>query len=183
MPYMMRWFRENGGQIQRARVSSLETLLNQYDCVVNCTGVHASKLTQDTDIKPLRGQVMRVRAPWIRQVILDDKDDGNYVIANQESVVVGGTHQANDWDLIPREEDKIFIREGGKCLDPSIAAAKEINHWVGLRPGRSLVRLERQGRLVHNYGHGGSGITIFQGCAEDAANLVTEALNQPMAKL
>ena len=26
---------------------------------------------------------MRVSAPWIRTVILDDLDDGNYVIANQ----------------------------------------------------------------------------------------------------
>ena len=38
--------------------------------------------------------------------------------------------------------------------------------WVGLRPFRPSVRLERErlgGRsVVHNYGHGGSGITVFQ---------------------
>ena len=37
---------------------------------------------------------------------------------------------------------------------------------VGLRPGRPSVRLEREERdglnIVHNYGHGGSGITVFQ---------------------
>ena len=26
---------------------------------------------------------MRVEAPWLKTVILDDKDDGNYVIVNQ----------------------------------------------------------------------------------------------------
>ena len=43
---------------------------------------------------------MRVSAPWLRKVVLDDKDDGNYVIPNLESVVVGGTHQDGDWDRV-----------------------------------------------------------------------------------
>ena len=43
---------------------------------------------------------MRVSAPWIRKVILDDADDGNYVIANMNSVVLGGTHQHDDWDRV-----------------------------------------------------------------------------------
>jgi D-amino-acid oxidase len=40
------------------------------------------------------------------------------------------------------------------------------------------VRLERDERLVpgvpvvHNYGHGGSGITLGWGCAQEAATLV-----------
>ena len=43
---------------------------------------------------------MRVSAPWLRKVVLDDKDDGNYVIPNLDSVVVGGTHQDGDWDRV-----------------------------------------------------------------------------------
>jgi len=178
LPYLLEEFRSKGGKVYKTRVNSLQLLLNKYDCVVNCTGVQAGKLTGDQQIKPLRGQVMRVSAPWIKTVILDDKDDGNYIIVNQESVVVGGTHQENDWDLTPREADKKFIREGGQCLDPSLSAAKELSHWVGLRPFRPSVRLEADGRIVHNYGHGGSGITIFQGCAEDAAGLVQQVLEQ-----
>ena len=45
-------------------------------------------------------QVMRVSAPWLRKVVLDDRDDGNYVIPNLNSVVVGGTHQDGDWDKV-----------------------------------------------------------------------------------
>ena len=47
--------------------------------------------------------------------------------------------------------------------------------WVGLRPGRPSVRLELQdevikGRkqnlpVIHNYGHGGAGLTLAWGCA------------------
>jgi D-amino-acid oxidase len=48
---------------------------------------------------------------------------------------------------------------------------------VGLRPGRPAVRLEVDHDLlpvpvVHDYGHGGSGITVGWGCAQDVATLV-----------
>eukprot|EP00088_Acartia_fossae_P054887 TRINITY_DN6342_c0_g1_i6.p1 TRINITY_DN6342_c0_g1~~TRINITY_DN6342_c0_g1_i6.p1 ORF type:complete len:337 (-),score=69.09 TRINITY_DN6342_c0_g1_i6:75-1085(-) len=181
MPFLMKQFKDQGGEIKRAKVENFKDLFNEYDCVVNCTGVYAGSLTLDKKIKPLRGQVMRVKAPWIKTVTLDDLDDGNYVIANQESVVVGGTHQDGDWDRTPREEDKQFIRSGGKCLDPSLKDSVEVGHWVGLRPGRPEVRLERDGidkKLVHNYGHGGSGITVFQGCAEECVDLVKEVLQE-----
>lgn len=63
---------------------------------------------------------------------------------------------------------------------------------VGLRPGRASVRLElellelqqaqqakqakRRLPVVHNYGHGGAGLTLAWGCAGDAAALVQQAL-------
>ena len=48
---------------------------------------------------------------------------------------------------------------------------------VGLRPVRPRVRLdcERLGAgrlLVHNYGHGGAGVTLSWGCARDIAEQV-----------
>jgi glycine/D-amino acid oxidase-like deaminating enzyme len=55
---------------------------------------------------------------------------------------------------------------------------------VGLRPmRRSGVRLERDDVIVstgvpvvHNYGHGGSGITLHWGCAQEAVALVNAEL-------
>ena len=52
---------------------------------------------------------MRVSAPWLRKVVLDDKDDGNYVIPNLTSVVVGGTHQDGDWDRVRHGFTRILI--------------------------------------------------------------------------
>jgi D-amino-acid oxidase len=49
---------------------------------------------------------------------------------------------------------------------------------VGLRPGRSTVRLEEAeplssgARVVHNYGHGGAGVTLSWGCAREVVTLV-----------
>ena len=36
----------------------------------------------------------------------------------------------------------------------------------------AAVRVEREGRVVHNYGHGGSGYTLCWGCAEDVVGMV-----------
>lgn len=68
-----------------------------------------------------------------------------------------------------------------KCF--SFQNAEILINQVGLRPGRNKVRIEIEkivlneqkktiGWIVHNYGHGGSGITLSKGCAVEAADLV-----------
>lgn len=62
---------------------------------------------------------------------------------------------------------------------------------VGLRPGRSNVRIELESyvadnktvNIVHNYGHGGCGVTLCMGCATEAIELVDTATNQCKSKL
>jgi D-amino-acid oxidase len=61
-------------------------------------------------------------------------------------------------------------------LEPRLREAAVLEHRVGLRPGRPSVRLEAERRadtlLVHNYGHGGAGVTLSWGCADDVVRLV-----------
>jgi len=180
LPFLMKQFSDLGGEIVNRKVESLSEL-SGFDVVVNCAGLGARDLVGDRELHPLRGQVMRVHAPWVRSVVLDDQDDGNYVIPNQECVVLGGTHQIDDWDQTCSQEDKDFIYSGSCKLEPSLVGGDHLQDWVGLRPGRASVRLERELvgglNIVHNYGHGGSGITTFQGCAEDASLLVLDAMS------
>lgn len=66
-----------------------------------------------------------------------------------------------------------------------------VKHMVGLRPSRSEIRLgietkdigNKQMKIVHNYGHGGCGVTLCVGCAVEAAELVEIALNGNKSKL
>ena len=83
LPAFLDEFKRLGGKmVTGIKVRNLNDLpVDEYDAIVNCTGVGAREFAQDEVTKPLRGQVMRRRAPWIKRTVLDDTDDGNYVIS------------------------------------------------------------------------------------------------------
>ena len=70
-------------------------------------------------------------------------------------------------------------------LEAGVGRAPVLQENVGLRPcRRGGVRLERQqGALhgltvVHNYGHGGSGVTLSWGCAEEVVGIVANIMEE-----
>jgi D-amino-acid oxidase len=100
-------------------------------------------------------------------------------------VVLGGTAQYGDWNTNLSLADRERILAGCCEVYPSLAAAEVLGDWVGLRPGRTCIRLEAglvhggatgAVPVVHNYGHGGSGLTLAWGCAGDVVQLAAEAL-------
>ena len=137
---------------------------------------------QDESMYPVRGHVLRVRAPWVRHYI--NRDGGTYIIPNTDTVVLGGITQKGNWSLEPTEEDRRGILERCYEILPSLRKAPILREWVGLRPGRPDIRLELEDAqlggksvpVIHTYGHGGSGLTLGWGCATDAVALVRKAL-------
>ncbi|XP_055294813.1 D-aspartate oxidase-like [Sitodiplosis mosellana] len=196
LPYLYKRIQAAGGRIERKRIESFEEVAT-FDLVINCTGLGAQVLIKDDyELKPVRGQVMRVKAPWIFDVLLDDSDDGNYIISNMHTIILGGTHQLNDYNQNVDAGDRKFIYEGCIGMNASIKRAEIVKEMVGLRPGRSQVRLERdtyttkrgkQLQIIHNYGHGGSGVTLSYGCAIEVADIVNVVMatnvNTPKSKL
>ena len=49
-----------------------------FDVVVNCTGFGAKSLCKDPKMVPIRGQVFKVRAPWMKMVVYGDSE--TYII-------------------------------------------------------------------------------------------------------
>ncbi|XP_072170296.1 D-aspartate oxidase-like isoform X2 [Diadema setosum] len=190
IPYLTERFQKNGGVVMQRRISSFAELSGQYDVVVNCTGVWSRFLANDDSVRPVRGQVMRLRAPYLQHSLVfcygDDRE--SYLFPWQDDVTLGGTAQVDRWDTEVDPKDSKEIWERAVSILPSLKEAKILKQWVGLRPQRSKgIRVEAETmnfgttkvRVVHNYGHGGAGITLHWGCAEDAAKLVQKELSTP----
>ncbi|HYH72243.1 MAG TPA: FAD-dependent oxidoreductase, partial [Nocardioides sp.] len=100
-----------------------------------------------------------------------------YVHPRSTDCILGGTLEEGSWDTDPDPAQTTAILERCTDIAPGLADAQVIESVAGLRPGRPEVRVELDEDLVpvpvvHNYGHGGSGITIGWGCAQDVAALV-----------
>ena len=94
--------------------------------------------------------------------------------ADREVVVVGGTADEGEWSRTPDLGTATALLQRATRLVPELAGGHVVAHRVGLRPARPTVRLEAEGRVVHSYGHGGAGVTLSWGCADEVRDLVAE---------
>ena len=180
LTYLMDRFAATGGSIEQRTLSSLDEV--DARVVVNCVGLGARDLVGDTSMQPIRGQIVRVRNPGIKRFILDEENPEGvtYIVPRSHDCILGGTADEGAWGLEPDPETASGILSRCTQLEPRLADAEILEHRVGLRPGRTEIRLEREDGpdgvpRIHNYGHGGSGITLSWGCAEETLRLVQEA--------
>lgn len=179
LPYLMERFEAGGGIIAQRDIASLDEAIAEGDVVVNCTGLGARTLVGDETMYPIRGQIVRVEPAPINRVMLDEEETTGvtYIIPRSRDCYLGGSAEEGNWSLEPDMRTAQEIVERCARIAPEVLNATVVEHLVGLRPGRPTVRLEPEpqpdGKLViHNYGHGGAGITLSWGCAEEVANLV-----------
>jgi D-amino-acid oxidase len=158
---------EQGGTITRMALASLP----EAPLVVNCSGLGSRKLADDPTSTPVRGQVVVVEQFGLDEWWLAE-DGPTYVIPRTDDVILGGTDDEGDWSRTPSPDVAADIVRRATELVPAVARAKVLGHKVGLRPARPEVRLERVGDVVHCYGHGGAGVTLSWGCADEVLALV-----------
>lgn len=184
MPVYLEWlgqrFTRRGGVITERRLDRIDELAETAPVVVNCAGLGARGLVGDVSMTPIRGQIVRVANPGLEVVLLDGGNPGGdtYIVPRSRDCVLGGTAIESDERTEPDPATASAILERCQALEPRLRDAPVIAHQVGLRPGRPSVRVERQvlrpGQvLVHNYGHGGAGLTLSWGCAEEAGRLAS----------
>jgi D-amino-acid oxidase len=169
---------ELGVAVRRERVEDLDTV--DGDVVVNCAGLGARELCADATMLPVRGQVVVVEQVGLRRWTLDQSDPQlpTYVVPRLETIVLGGTAEEGDEDLAVRPATAAQVLQRCAAVVPELAGARVLAHRVGLRPGRPAVRLETEqrarGPVVHCYGHGGAGVTLAHGCAQDVVHLLAQ---------
>ena len=175
-----------GGSIRLLARPLAELSLIDARVIVNCSGLGARKLCRDQSVVPVRGAVVRMSGTGIDECITDDIDPDHptYIIPGSGFCVLGGSAEADRWDMPVSEEEAQDIVDRCARLDSRVRSGTVIGVAAGLRPWRPEVRLELEyldsGRpVVHNYGHGGSGFTLAWGCADEAADVVTRAQWSP----
>jgi D-amino-acid oxidase len=147
--------------------------------IVNCTGLGAQEIVPDPTMIPIWGQLVVVDNPGITDFFADhgESDEPVYFMPQGDQVVLGGVVYAGHG---PPEPDPVVARGiVARCaeVEPRLATAPIRAHRIGVRPGRAEVRLEREQRagrtpVIHNYGHGGSGVTVSWGCAMDVLRII-----------
>ncbi|KAK4876751.1 hypothetical protein RN001_009257 [Aquatica leii] len=182
LPWAANKFLGGNGTIETKKLSSLSELAGKYDAVINCTGLGAKYLCNDFKLVPIRGQVLKVHAPWCKTFFYAEFD--TYIIPGFNSVTLGGCRQYDSFNLDICKYDYLSIQERCESLLPSIKSSPLIGQRVGLRPHRDPVRVEKEIvatptdklKVVHNYGHGGYGVTTAPGTSKHAVELLREIL-------
>jgi D-amino-acid oxidase len=184
-PLYLAWLAERvraqGVRFETREVRDLDET-RAFDAVVNCTGLGARELVGDRRCFAIKGQIVRVPRGTVSRALYFQQEGGafGYIVPRSRDCVLGGTAERGVETLASDDAVTRAILARCRAFEPRLGT-EPLSVGVGLRPGRDEIRVERErmadGRwIVHDYGHGGCGITLSWPCAEDARALVLEAL-------
>lgn len=185
LPWLRHQIEARGARLERRAVASLDEAARAAEVVVNCAGLGARELARDEGLEAWRGSVLRVERGALESFVLDSHGaEATYVVPRSRDCVLGGSVEPGRESLEADPATLAAIRARCEARVPALVGARALSHATHLRPWRREVRLEaergRDGTLVvHNYGHGGAGLTLARGCALEVAQLVAEAWNAP----
>jgi D-amino-acid oxidase len=172
LTYLENRLSERDVGIERVTVSSLDDpVLDGARVVINCSGLGARELVGDVELYPVLGQLVVVENPGVDWFFQDSGTEEQliYFLPHDDYVILGGC-------AIPGKENEevdLDLAQAiiNRCatIEPLLRNPTVLGHRVGLRPTRPQVRLEVEltstRTVVHNYGHGGAGVTSSWGCA------------------
>jgi D-amino-acid oxidase len=174
--YLTKRLTDAGGTIEIHAIHDLRDVTSSAPIVVNCTGVGARDLADDPSLYPVRGQQLVVTNPGITEFTEVDTGTSTNLTAiypHVDHLVLSGTAEPRQWDRTADPAIAAAILQRCTDIDARVGDARIIEHRVGLRPQRSQVRLETEvteaGVIIHNYGHGGAGVSLAWGCAKEIA--------------
>src|SRR5688572_29487013 len=109
---MLRDFYLAGGKVVVKSFESIKDINSLSETVImNCTGLGAGKLFNDTEITPVRGQLSILLPQPEIDYSYSAEIDGNfiYMIPRKDGIVLGGTFQEGNWSTDPSAADSEMI--------------------------------------------------------------------------
>ena len=198
LPWLISEIQAMGGALvskclQADDLNHPDHLLEKYEAsqLINCSGLGAYTLAGDADVFPVRGAWYAFPNdgslfPVIKEAHCSSLVAGNardnflFVLPRgNDQLVVGGIANAHESDMnLPADSAMLeaMLQESGTWL-PELRGLRPDDRSelrVGLRPFRKgSVRLELDEHgILHNYGHGGSGVLLSWGCASRVHQLL-----------
>lgn len=160
---------------------SLADVAGRASIIVNCTGSGARDFTPDDSITVIKGHLVVVENPGLTDFFSEETGDSPELLhycPHGDTVVLGGVAEPNNWDRQPASETSEAILRRCAAIEPRLATAQVLENRTGLRPTRPQVRVEidlnPDQLVIHNYGHGGAGVTLSWGCATTVTKLAKQ---------
>lgn len=165
-----------GGRLETRHVNTLTGLAGGPP-LVNATGVGARELCGDTALTATRGVHLVVNNVGIDEFQMEAVADPVWtnIFPYPSHVVLGGAALLEDGPS--DDEAAVAILTRAVAVEPRLADATIVGRQVGWRPTRATPRVELADvagtPCVHAYGHGGIGVTVSWGVADDVVRLLS----------
>lgn len=198
--FLANWFQALGGEWREESLQSLEQAVERTgaELLVNCTGLASRTLADDPNVVGIAGHLLRAKYDV---AIPRAKVAGRsyhyyprpetypfalYGYPRAERLILGGSRIACDPTIAaavpalsmdqfaPMFALNTHVLRGLYGVDLERATYA---YTIGLRPFREggprieLEELPNGARVIHNYGHGGAGVSLSWGCALEVATL------------
>jgi len=185
MPQYMKWLAssvEELGVVSHcpSHYSTLQEAITETAAtlLVNCAGLGARELCNDTSLRGVKGVLLLKQSVGLSGIV----SWGEYVLAPRMQELVAGALYEPEYTSERVEQGEVDRLERQHstwpraCLDlvgttsAELKAARTLDTVTGLRPVRAGgVRFGLQEiagcKVLHNYGHGGAGVTLSWGSA------------------
>ena len=108
---LLRDVRQAGAKVVVREFGGLDDLLALDEPVLlNCTGLGAKALFGDDELHPIKGQLtVLLPQPGVNYMCVGG---GLQMLSRRDGIILGGTHEADDWSLEPSETEMERVLSG-----------------------------------------------------------------------
>lgn len=166
LAYLLLRLERAGGTVELRKVGSLAEAAVVAPVVLNCSGLGARELARDSSMTAVFGQHVVLENPGLDTVFMEltAGPELTSCVPHGARVVCGGVSIPGRLNDRPDPDISQRILKRCRRAEARLNDAAVVDVIAGLRPGRPSVRVEveRLGNAlcVHNYGHGGSGVSL-----------------------